>query len=501
MRRESVHRLLGDLRSDLAEARAVADGPSAVDLGRAADDADAAARAAARSATISPSARGWPRSASRRSTAPLPSARGYRRRRGRSRRRARGSRSRLVDVESGRERAVAAALGHRASAVVAPRRAACPGARRPRTRGRPRLRLHARRRRPARARPAGRDARRASRLARSCRDRRRHRLGPAPGRALVCRRDGRGRAARAPGAPPRARGRGRRAPSARGRCGGRRGGGRCPRRSRRRRVRPGRAPPGRSPARPGPPRDDRRAGRAARRGAPRRRDGRREARRAARTPRRRARRGAAGYSGPRGRPAPNGGRCTTHGPWRPSGGPTVVAPLRPRTRRKRAPTPRGSGDARMRQLRWRTPPRNGRAPLRVRSRAPTIAAAADRASSCSGASPTDAVRLEAALDVAVERFEAPVRGARRSRRRAHVRARRRAAPARGGGGGAAARGGGSGGAALGGRRRAGANRRRARGGAAAARSGRRRAGRGRRPRGADREAGDGTSGAASGSAR
>ncbi len=120
VRRESVHRLLGDLRSDLAEARAVADGPSAVDLGRAADDADAAARAAARMRDdLAERARlaaerlsALDGALAEREGIP-PAARALAEE---GERLALG----LVDVESGRERAVAAALAHRASAVVAP---------------------------------------------------------------------------------------------------------------------------------------------------------------------------------------------------------------------------------------------------------------------------------------------------------------------------------------------------------------------------------------------
>ena len=93
----------------------------------------------------------------------------------------------LLDVDSGSERAVAAALGHRASAVLADNparalelvqrvRAAGLGSRR-----RPRRPRSARARRGA----GGRPDRRAARLRRAGRDRRGHRLGSRPRRALV----------------------------------------------------------------------------------------------------------------------------------------------------------------------------------------------------------------------------------------------------------------------------------------------------------------------------
>src|SRR5207253_6931634 len=48
VRHESAQRLLAELRHELAEARNAPRGPSPAELGRAADDADAAARAALR---------------------------------------------------------------------------------------------------------------------------------------------------------------------------------------------------------------------------------------------------------------------------------------------------------------------------------------------------------------------------------------------------------------------------------------------------------------------
>jgi chromosome segregation protein len=119
MRQESARRLVGELATDLADARDRPEGPSPADLGRAADDADAAARAAARDRDdlaerarlagerlaaldqalaeregISPAARAFAEQGERLALA-------------------------LLDVAAGEERAVAASLGHRASAVVA----------------------------------------------------------------------------------------------------------------------------------------------------------------------------------------------------------------------------------------------------------------------------------------------------------------------------------------------------------------------------------------------
>jgi chromosome segregation protein len=119
VRQESAQRLLGELRTELAEARHVPSGPTAAELGRAADDADAAARAAAREredlaarvelarerlATLE-------QSLSEREGLP-PAARAL----------AEGGERlahQVLEVAAGNERSVAAALGHRASAVLA----------------------------------------------------------------------------------------------------------------------------------------------------------------------------------------------------------------------------------------------------------------------------------------------------------------------------------------------------------------------------------------------
>ena len=187
-------------------------GPSPAELGRAADEADAAARTAvrerddleARVRLARERLAALEQSLAEREGIP-PAARALAEE---------GERLalQLLEVEPGAERSTAAALGHRASAVLA----ASP------ERG---LELVAKAQaaglgsvlvlvgqRPARARAAaGRPARRAARLARPGRHERRHRLGPAARRALVRGRDRRGRAARARGAPPRAARRGRRA--------------------------------------------------------------------------------------------------------------------------------------------------------------------------------------------------------------------------------------------------------------------------------------------------
>ena len=167
VRHESAQRLLGELRSELVEARAPPDGPSAAELGLAADAADAAARAAARerddlqarAALAAERLAALEHSLAEREGLP-PAARALAEE---------GERLvlQLVTAEPGRERAVAAALGHRASAVVAddPRGA---GADRARPRVGPRPGAGARRPRPGRARPgtAGGRRRRPARLRR-----------------------------------------------------------------------------------------------------------------------------------------------------------------------------------------------------------------------------------------------------------------------------------------------------------------------------------------------
>ena len=119
MRHESAQRLLAELRADLAQARDRPEGPSPADLGRAADDADAAARAAARERDdLADRARlaaervaALDQALAEREGIP-PAARAFAEQ---GERLALG----LLDVAAGEERAVAASLGHRASAVVA----------------------------------------------------------------------------------------------------------------------------------------------------------------------------------------------------------------------------------------------------------------------------------------------------------------------------------------------------------------------------------------------
>jgi chromosome segregation protein len=119
VRQESAQRLLGELRGELEEARRSPDGPSPAELGRAADEADAAARAAvrehedvqARLALARERLTALEQSLAEREGIP-PAARALAEE---------GERLALqsLEVEAGRERAVAAALGHRASAVLA----------------------------------------------------------------------------------------------------------------------------------------------------------------------------------------------------------------------------------------------------------------------------------------------------------------------------------------------------------------------------------------------
>jgi chromosome segregation protein len=119
VRHESAQRLLAELRNELTEARNRPSGPTPAELGRAADEADAAARAAKREqedlearvrlarerlATLE-------QSLAEREGLP-PAARALAEQ---------GEQLalQLFEVEAGRERSVAAALGHRASAVLA----------------------------------------------------------------------------------------------------------------------------------------------------------------------------------------------------------------------------------------------------------------------------------------------------------------------------------------------------------------------------------------------
>jgi chromosome segregation protein len=119
VRQEPAQRLLGELRQDLADERRRAGGPNAAELGRAADEADAAARAArreqedleARAALARERLAALEQSLAEREGLP-PAARALAEQ---------GEQLALqrVEIDAGRERAVAAALGHLASAVLA----------------------------------------------------------------------------------------------------------------------------------------------------------------------------------------------------------------------------------------------------------------------------------------------------------------------------------------------------------------------------------------------
>jgi len=119
VRHESAQRLLGELRTELEESRRRPTGPTPDQLGRAADEADAAARAAAREhedvvARLSLAGErltALEQSLAEREGLP-PAARALAEE---------GERLvlQVLEVESGSERSVAAALGHRASAVLA----------------------------------------------------------------------------------------------------------------------------------------------------------------------------------------------------------------------------------------------------------------------------------------------------------------------------------------------------------------------------------------------
>ena len=119
LRQESAQRVASEVRSELEEARRRPAGPSPAELGRAADEADAAARAAAREREDLEARLQLARerlvaleqSLAEREGLP-PAARAFAEE---------GERLALhaLEVEAGRERAVAAALGHRAAAVLA----------------------------------------------------------------------------------------------------------------------------------------------------------------------------------------------------------------------------------------------------------------------------------------------------------------------------------------------------------------------------------------------
>jgi len=118
VRHESSQRLLAELRSELGDAQRTPRGPSPAELGRAADEADAAARTTvreredldARVALARERLTALEQSLAEREGLP-PAARALAEQ---------GERLvlQLLEVSAGRERSVAAALGHRASAVV-----------------------------------------------------------------------------------------------------------------------------------------------------------------------------------------------------------------------------------------------------------------------------------------------------------------------------------------------------------------------------------------------
>ena len=119
VRHESAQRLLGELQTELGEAQHVPSGPTPEQLGRAADDADAAARAAAREredleARVSLARErlaALEQSLAEREGLP-PAARAL----------AEAGEQlalQLLEVEAGSERSVAASLAHRASAILA----------------------------------------------------------------------------------------------------------------------------------------------------------------------------------------------------------------------------------------------------------------------------------------------------------------------------------------------------------------------------------------------
>ena len=119
VRHESAQRLLSELQSELADARRAPAGPSPADLGRLADDADAAARTAvreqedleARVRLARERLLALEQSLAEREGLP-PAARALAEE---------GEQLalQLLEVEAGAERSTAAALGHRASAVLA----------------------------------------------------------------------------------------------------------------------------------------------------------------------------------------------------------------------------------------------------------------------------------------------------------------------------------------------------------------------------------------------
>ena len=474
VRHESAQRLLAELRGELAEARHAPAGPSPAELGRAADEADAAARTAAREredlearvALARERLTALEQSLAEREGLP-PAARALAEE---------GEQLalQLLEVEAGRERSVAAALGHRASAVLADDPAARARARRAGAGRRARLACScssaAIRATLVELPVVARDALLASKVPAVTEGR--DRLGPAARRAVVRRRDRRGGAARARRAPPRAARRGRAARRAR----------------RPRRRAPSTTPPS---ARARPPRRSRRSRTCATCAAPTRRGSSASsrgaerldetlrvaaaaaapARDAARRARGTARGGPARDRDARGRAAARGlrrrrararGRAARERPHR--RGDAATSPScasRPKSSRRARPRPR----------RPPTTPPSAHAPPPARSPTPTRAARAARASSCSSGCSRGATRLEAALAVDVERFEAPVREraeAQAARTTELGAALRRSAPRRSSCGSTRRS---AGERLVGDRRRARAHRRRARRGAAAARRG------------------------------
>ena len=119
VRHESAQRLLSELQSELPAARRVPAGPSPADLGRLADDADAAARTRCRNRKISRLASASRGNASSRSSSRLRSAKGLPPAARALAEEGEQLALQQIEVEAGAERSTAAALGHRASAVLA----------------------------------------------------------------------------------------------------------------------------------------------------------------------------------------------------------------------------------------------------------------------------------------------------------------------------------------------------------------------------------------------
>ena len=308
VRHESSQRLLTELHSELGDAQRTPRGPSPAELGRAADNADAAARTAvreredldARVRLARERLAALEQSLAEREGLP-PAARALAEQ---------GEQLALqaLEVEAGRERSVAAALGYRAAAVlVADAARGLELIVQAQSSGLgPVIVLVGRDPRELADLPVvPRDELLASTVRRGHRGR--DRLGPGARRALVRRRDRRGAPAGARRSPPRAARRGGAACRARRRGSAARRRGGAARTCRRRGVRAGRAPAQCAPRRPGAARTARRRRGAARRDPAGCRRSRCSARGAARRARRPARRGSPGHRGPGGRPPPRGG--------------------------------------------------------------------------------------------------------------------------------------------------------------------------------------------------